>query len=102
MSVGREWKKMGAERQYRIQFDEHNLVMNVRYSKDTAYSPYLHILPWAPPRSDYNNSTGQWIKPPKEKILPPADITNLQNEELRTVQIDLNDETDKKDIEEYV
>ena len=38
LNIGRDWKKRGTDRQYRIQFDGHNLVMNVRYSRDPAYS----------------------------------------------------------------
>ena len=102
LSIGRDWKKRGTDRQYRIQFDGHNLVMNVRYSKDTAYSRYPSVQAWAPQRADYNDATGQWAKPEREKAVPPQEIANLQQQELRTVQIDAANENEKRDIKTYV
>ena len=102
LNIGRDWKKRGSDRQYRIQFDGHNLVMNVRYSKDTAYTLYPSIKPWAPQRADYNDATGQWTKPEREKTVPPQVIENLQLQELRTVQIDASNEDEKRDIKSYV
>ena len=76
--------------------------MNVRYSRDTAYSRYPSVQAWAPQRADYNDATGQWAKPEREKAVPPQEIANLQQQELRTVQIDAANENEKRDIKTYV
>ena len=97
-----DWKSQGPDRQFRLQFEDHNLVMNVRYNKDTAYHPYKFIEAWAPPTTDYNEVTGQWKRREREKQLPDNEIESLHDEELRTIKIEVPEESDKENIKKYM
>ena len=72
--------------------------MNAQYGKNTSYFSYKHIQPWAPPRSDYNDTTGQW----KKAELPDNEIDNFHEEELRMIQINIPDEDDERNVESFI